>query len=131
MSLSSSNNVVIADVCCPSVYRMCNKVASCAEFLQIKTSAHETEVTIRLIDKFNRVYYHVIETDAQGYAVIDLSELPSALLNEYAGKFTVSVYENATLVQFSDSSGSKYDAIEFECAKFTPTPTNTYIDISL
>jgi hypothetical protein len=130
MSLSSQNNVVINEACCPSVYRMCNKVATCASFIHIKTSSIDSDVTIRFVDKHNRIYYFDAETDSLGYAVIDTDNMPKALLNEYAGTFRVSVIKNGTMIQFADSNGTKYDAIDFECSYFTPKQDNTYIDIS-
>ncbi len=131
MSTSSQNSVVIADKCCEAIYSLCNKIASCADFLHVKTSVIDSEVTLRLIDKFNRVYYIETETDSNGYAIIDMETFPKALLNEYAGKFRITVFQNAELVQFVANDGSKYDSVSFECANSTPTPTSTYIDISL
>lgn len=130
MSVSSQNSVVVADNCCPKAYRLCNKVAACADFLHLKTGAPDSDVTIRIIDKHNRVYYHDVETDSMGYAVIDLSELPKALLNEFAGAFRISVIQNGTVIKF-EKDGEEYDEVIFECTSFTPRQTNAYIDISL
>lgn len=130
MSTSSQNSVVTPDLCCPKAYKLCNKVASCADFLHLKTGSPDSDITIRIIDKFNRVYYHDVETDSLGYAVIDLSELPKALLNEFAGSFRVSVIQNGNLVKF-EKDDQEYDEIIFECTATTPKQANTYIDISL
>lgn len=130
MSLSIQNNVVTADNCCESVYKLCNSIASCADFLHIKTNVTDSDVTIRFVDKFKRTYYHDVTTDAQGYAVIDLETLPKGLLNEYAGTFRVSVVYNGTVIQFTASDGLKYDAIDFSCKVYFPKQANTYIDIS-
>lgn len=130
MSVSSNNNVVTADLCCPKVYRLCSKVAACADYLHLKTSSADSDVTIRIVDKFNKVYYHDVETDSLGYAVIDLSELPKALLNEFAGAFKVSVIQNGTVIKF-EKDDIEYDEIIFECTSFTPRQSNAYIDISL
>lgn len=131
MSTSSQNSAVLQDNCCDSIYSLCNKIASCADFLHVKTEVIDSEVTLRLIDKFNRVYYHEVETDSNGYAIIDMSTLPKALLNEHAGCFIITVFQNAQLVQFISSDGSKYDSVSFECANFTPKQSSTYINISL
>ncbi len=130
MSLSSQNNVIINESCCPSVYKMCNKVATCANFIHIKTSVVNSDVTVRFVDKHNRIYYFDAETDALGYAIIDTDNVPKALFNEYAGTFRVSIIENGNTIRFVDSEGNRYDAIDFQCSYFSPKQDNTYIDIS-
>lgn len=130
MSLSSQNNVIVNEACCPSVYRMCNKVATCASFIHIKTSVNDSDVTVRFVDKHNRVYYFDCETDSLGYAIIDTDNVPKVLFNEYAGTFRVSIIKNGNIVQFVGPKDLLYDAIDFQCIYFFPKQDNTYIDIS-
>lgn len=129
MSLSSQNNVVTPDNCCESVYKICNGVSSCSDYLHIKTGLISSEVTVRLVDKFKKVLYLPAETDSLGYAVVDLTEL-KGLLNEYAGMFRVSVISNGDVVMFDGNDGKKYEAIDFDCRATNPWQKNAYIDIS-
>lgn len=131
MSGSSVNNVVVADNCCENVYRMCHKIPSCTGFIDIKTSLLDSEVTIRLRDKFNHVYYQGALTDSKGYVLLDLSKLPLGLINQYAGQFSVSIIYKGAISMFKSKEGDLYDAIEFECSKATPLQDKSYIDISI
>lgn len=45
-------------------------------------------------DKFSRQYAGTFETDADGFWQIPVADLPEGLLNEYAGSFTLKVYDD-------------------------------------
>jgi hypothetical protein len=130
MSTSSTNQVVMPELCCPDVYSMCNKIPSCADFVHVKTSLSETQLTFYIRDKFMSIYTVDAETDALGYALIAKEDLPTSLLNEYAGKFRIWAVANGEYIQFVDANGSKFDAIDFECSSVSPKQANAYIDIS-
>lgn len=131
MSLSSLNQVVTPELCCSVVYTMCNKIAACADFIQLKTPLPDTSITVYIRDKFFNVFTVDGETDSQGYAVINKDKYPLLLLNEYAGTFRIWAVYNGVYVLFADKKGKKYDAIDFSCQSISPKQSSAYIDISL
>jgi hypothetical protein len=48
-----------------------------------------------ITDKFNKQYAGTFITDADGFWQIPVSELPSGLLTEYSGTFTLQVFDDA------------------------------------
>lgn len=116
--------------CCKKYYQLCDPVPDCLETLSIKTPLASSQVTIKIVDKFNKAYTISDTSDSEGVISFDVSGLlPELLLNPYAGYF---------IVLFSDSSGlltfkvedKVYDALRFFVQEVRPKVTAYLIDYS-
>jgi len=84
-----------ANCCLDTCFTHCNGVPSCLRFLKIATTVLDGTIVVTLTDKFNHQYRNVLDTDEEGFALLDLesSYLPAGLLNPYAGFFDLKVVE--------------------------------------
>lgn len=82
-----------ANCCLDTCYLHCAGVPTCIRFLKIATTLISDSIVVTLVDKFNHQYRNVLDTDAGGFALLDLesSYLPTDLLNPYAGFFDLKV----------------------------------------
>lgn len=121
--------------CCKTSFILCEPVPSCAMQLVIKTPVISAQVTLRFIDKFNKVYYVTKTSDVNGKITIQLradlpttEDLPTGLLNQYAGQFKIMAYDaNTNHVQWT-ISGVQYDALIIEVSDVTSGPPIYIID---
>lgn len=98
--------------CCRTVYHICQGVPNCLETLEIKTPIISDTILIVFHDKFGRNYRIVAITDVDGIASIDLAtDLPTALLNEFAGDFRIVIYDSENAIVKYTISGVEYDGI--------------------
>lgn len=123
--------------CCKQAFKVCDGIPSCITQLLLKTSAISEDVNIKVIDKFNRVYYAEKTTDSNGIAMLQLvtdntdplspipADFPDSLFNEFAGKFIIQVFGTSGNERPWTISGIQYDGLEVECLAVLPV-VNTY-----
>lgn len=126
--------------CCKQSFEICEPIPACIQQLVIKTPVISAQVTIRLIDKFNKIYYVTKISDSDGNITIQLVEdrsdlnniiladLPDSLLNEYAGQFKIMAINSTGDNQQWTISGTQYDALIIEVASITPVVDSYTID---
>lgn len=126
--------------CCKTIYILCDPIPACLKQLVVKTPIISASVTVRIIDKFNKVYYVTKTSDSQGKATIQLqndssdplnplaSDLWMGLLNEYAGMFKVTLLDSNNSEVKWTISGKDYDAIGFNVQILLPIPNSFTLD---
>lgn len=115
---------------CSTTYPIPFEIPQCIESLGIVTGSLDENVIVRIVDKFNHVYYFNLESDSSGLVTISLTgeNLPDAWLNEYAGEFVISIKEGIDIVPFV-INGSSYDYIKVKPVKSIPSQETFIIDI--
>lgn len=123
--------------CCKTIYILCDPIPACLKQLVVKTPVISASVTVRVIDKFNKVYYVTKTSDSLGKVTIQLqndssdplniltADLPMALLNEYAGGFKLMLLDSSNQEIKWTISSKTYDALGFLVRNITPA-LNTY-----
>lgn len=115
--------------CCKTCFVLCDPIPSCLDTLSIVTPSISASITLRIIDRFNKIYYITKNSDITGKVDINLTgdnaDLPIGFFNEFAGYFKVLAYNSSAVLKKWTIDGSKYDAIAF---KFTDStyPQTTY-----
>lgn len=115
---------------CNDTYPIPFEIPQCIQSLGIVTGSTDESVTVRIVDKFNHVYYFDLESDSSGLVTIPLTEgsIPVAWLNEYAGEFTLSIKEGINIIPFS-IGGKDYDYIKIKPVLSIPSQETFIIDI--
>jgi hypothetical protein len=108
--------------------------------LVIKTPIVSASLTLRITDKFNKVYYVSKTADDQGKITVQLqddnsdplnpltADLPTGLLNEYAGQFKLTLLDNNNSEKKWTISSIDYDALGFEVMNITPVMDTFTLD---
>jgi hypothetical protein len=66
-----------------------------------------------LINKFNKVYQKLVETDADGKLTIDLTALPAGATNPHSGAYELSIRDGADYLSIEDLS---FEEQTYKCA---------------
>lgn len=121
--------------CCKTAFLLCDPVPACLSSLKIVTPVISGSVTLRIVDRFNKVYYIAKTTDSSGIAELflvddypvagDTADLPKAFFNEFAGIFTIYLTDDKW-----EASGVEYDAIQIQFADTNFTGDTYTIDPS-
>lgn len=119
--------------CCKKYYQVCDPVPDCLSELLVKTPLSLADVVVRLIDKFNKSYNLPGTSDAEGVVTFEVSGensiVPNALLNPYAGIFTIMFYDGTTQLTFTVDA-VEYDALRFVVGSVFPKVDTYLLDYS-
>ncbi len=116
---------------CKTCFRICDPVPDCLSTLAILTSQVDSELIVKLIDKFNNFYQSNVLSESSGLIVLDLENeeiFPKALINPYAGQFKLIVEKDGVIAPFIIDTVT-YDCLIFECAVYNPKLTYYTIDV--
>lgn len=126
--------------CCKTAYSICTPIPACLKQLIIKTPVISDTVTLRILDKFSRVYYVTKTSDVQGKITVQLqddtsnplipltADIPIALLNEYAGDFHFMLYDSTASEVKWIISAVQYDALVVRVKNVLPVVDNFTLD---
>ena len=115
---------------CNQTYPIPFEMPQCIQTLGIVTGSTDETLKVRIVDKFNHVYYFDLESDSSGLVTIplDSEDIPDAWLNEYSGEFTVSIKQGADIFPF-EINGKDYEYIKIKPVKSIPSQETFIIDI--
>lgn len=115
---------------CNQPYPIPFEIPQCIQTLGIVTGSTDETVKVRIVDKFNHVYYFDLESDSSGLVTIPLTDesIPVAWFNEYSGEFTVSIKQGADILPF-EINGKEYEYIKIKPVKSIPSQETFIIDI--
>lgn len=116
---------------CTECYRICDPIPDCLTSLSVVTDQTDTEITVRIVDKFNQVYYKTLTTESSGSFTLDLADetiFPKGLINSYAGQFKLMVINTGEPVPFT-VLGKNYECLIFEAKPTSPQETTYRIDV--
>jgi len=116
---------------CNECYIVCDPIPDCLTSLSVVTDQTDTEITVRIVDKFNQVYYKTLTTESSGSFTLDLADetiFPRGLINSYAGKFKLMVIKAGEIVPFT-VLGKDYECLMFEAMPTSPQENTYRIDV--
>jgi hypothetical protein len=126
--------------CCKTIFVICNPIPACIYQLVIKTPIVSDDLTLKVIDKFNKVYYASKTADADGLITLQLREdstdpinileadFPTALFNEFAGGFKLLLMDSSNQETPWTISGVDYDALGIIVRDITPVVDSFTLD---
>lgn len=89
--------------CAPSAFE--DKIVQCPESITIHTLNLEasTEYRVKIVSAIFGIIEVDAETDANGYLVIDIVDLPEGFMTQYSGTFNISVYPMPSVDEEADA----------------------------
>ncbi len=91
------------------------QIPSCADEIIVDASlTADTDYKWVITDKFGKKYSETVETDTDGLLTITVSDLPEGLLTEFAGDFTLEIFDTTDVIQEFD-----YDDTDYSCVTFS------------
>ncbi len=96
--------------CCRTLFQICNGIPNCLTSLVLITPIISASATIRIVDRFNKVFYVTKTTGSDGAFTINLlTDLPVGLFSPFSTYFRVCFTND---IQWT-IGGDKYDDIVF------------------
>lgn len=115
-----------------NTYHYCQCVPACISALKVKTAVDSGTVSIVLVDKFDKSYETVCDTDAEGIASVDLTDIdifPTSFLNQYSGLYKLKVLDSDKNTLFYRVDNILYGTIELKVCEILPVPEDYLIAV--
>lgn len=116
--------------CCKSTFEICEGIPNCLTELTIVTSVISGDITFRFVDKFNKVFYVDKTTDAEGVAVVYLTQtvlndidLPIGFFNPYSDITKIFIVDQSAEIVKWSIDGTDYDSISIHVSNTISNPT--------
>lgn len=115
-----------------NIYHYCQCIPACIPTLKVQTSVISGSVLVVIVDKFDRSYEIAGDTDVEGVASVDLTDidiLPISFLNQYSGLYKLKVLDSDKNTLYYRIDNVLYGTIEFKVCEISPVPEDYLITV--